>query len=188
MLIVKGYTVEIAKILELQHHCNPTLCGERCCCGVFDGWIRPHEIDRMQQYLSEAVKYLPSTNNNVFDYLRWVGAGYVLRKDSSGMCRLAYQNDAGHFLCALHSAAFDLGISPKDTKPDGCLLWPFCLIGRDHKTLSVQNGIYEFPCNHRRSIRLANNELDAGTSGLIEENFGEEFLEAVNRHISERSL
>ncbi len=185
-LDVGDYQVDAEALMRLAYRCDPSRCrGLRSCCGVYDVWIDAEEKARLEKNLSLVfVRAGKESGGKCVDtYLKWVGAGYVLQKNREGLCRLACRADDGRVLCALHSAALHAGIPPAQVKPRSCLLWPLALAGRGHRTVSVQQDAYDFPCNRRREDSLSH--LDSGTVSLIRTNFGEEFVSILERRLKD---
>lgn len=112
-----------------------------------------------------------------------VGEGlHALDTDDSGRCVFAYKSRAGHVLCSVHSAALDAGLNPFQIKPSVCTLWPLALSEDKPPVLSVQEGVFDFPCNTRPSRPLK--RLDAGIAEILDALYGEAFrakVEAVLR-------
>ncbi len=183
---VQGYSVDVNAVTGLKYRCDPKSCRNRlCCCGVYDVWINAKEKEKISRCLPAASNYpVEGRGNDVSDFLRWIGAGYILRKDKEQFCSLSYRTGDGQVRCSLHSIALDQNISPVEIKPRNCVLWPLSLSGKGEKTLSVQDDAYNFPCC--RTAHTANCSLiERGTACLIKENFGERFLSILRRKISQ---
>jgi len=183
MLEVHGIRVDVEAVMRLRHRHDPARCSAvGCCCSTYEVCLSTKEVNRVAGLMPAAARYVPHLNrddtlDNPFDP---VGRGeYVLDTDSEGTCVFAYRDRHGATLCAIHSAALDLGLDPFKMKPAACALWPLALSEDRPPVLTVQDGVYEFPCNRRRSRGAR--RLDAGVAGLIRAVFGPAFLDALER-------
>ncbi len=185
-IAVADYLVDADALCGLEHACDPTLCRHKSCCGVYDIWVGAEDRERLAEHLKDA-STLPGgagRSMDMHDVLRWVGAGYILRKNKDGLCMLAYRAEDGSVLCSLHSAALQRNCPPCRAKPSSCTLWPLSLTGAaGHRIVSIQPGAFEFPCNRRRISRRP--LLHLGTATLIRDNFGIGFLSALEAGLKE---
>lgn len=180
---VYGIRVDVEALLRLRHRHDPTRCSAvGCCCSSYEVCVSAKEVERIAGLLPMAAHYAPhlcadGALDNPFDP---IGHGeYALDTDSAGTCVFAYRDRMGTTLCAVHSAALDLGLDPYKMKPAACALWPLALSEDRPPVLTVQDGAYAFPCNRRRSRAAA--RLDAGVAAIIRAVFGPEFLESLER-------
>ncbi len=183
---VADYLVDADALCGLEHVCDPALCRHKSCCGVYDIWVSAEDRERFAKHLKDASALLGRAGQgmDMNDVLRWVGAGYILRKNKDGLCMLAYRVEDGRVLCSLHSAALQRNCSPRRAKPSSCTLWPLSLTGTaGHGTVSIQPGAFEFPCNRRRESRRP--LLHHGTATLIRDHFGSGFLSALEAGLEE---
>lgn len=185
-LKVEDYNVDIRAVTDLKYQCDPKLCrNQRCCCGVYDVWINAEEKKKISNCLPAVSNYpIENRGKRVSGFLRWIGAGYILRKNKEKVCSLSYRTKDGQTLCSLHSIALDQNIPPIETKPRSCVLWPLSLSGQGDKTLSVQDDAYDFPCCRTdQSTNFLG--VESGTASLIKENLGERFLSILRRKLSQ---
>ncbi len=177
---VDGYLVDVDALTRLEHRCDPALCrGSKSCCAVYDIWIDAADKTRLSKYLPYVPAWTGMEGVDSARCLRWIGAGYVLRKDSEGLCALAARSRDGTVLCSLHLAALSLNLPPRLVKPGSCALWPLSLDGAG--VVSVQQDAYRFPCNtHGGHGRL---KLHPGVASLVRAGLGEGFAVTLEKKL-----
>jgi hypothetical protein len=177
---IDGVRVDVPALAALRHRCDPALCRDSgSCCACHDLWIGDEEAERIRALRPEAARYAAhlkaaATENAGLKRLGPDWHTIVRRQD--GLCSLAYRTEDGRVLCSLHSAAVRKGADPFRAKPECCVLWPLSLTTSNPPVLSVQEGAFEFPCNHRREPDGA---LHDGVANIIRVLFGREFYAAL---------
>ena len=150
----KGYTVYLRDLCEMLHTCDPALCSETgCCCGCYSIGITPAELERVIGLAPQAEKYATgiAEDDEIFEEGD-CETDLELAVNDEGLCNLAYVDSLGRTLCAVHSAAVDLGLDPYKTKPAPCTLWPVMMPESEEKIIAIMEDAYEFPCNKKRDL------------------------------------
>ncbi len=180
--IVRGVRIDVGALRRLAHTCAPERChGARRCCAHYEVTVAAREEARIVGLLPHAARYAPWLRDGARDFEdpfeETEGARLALATQESGRCIFSYDGPAGQPLCALHSAALDLGQDPYAAKPAVCALWPLALSEGRPPTLSVQDDALRFPCNRRRPAEAT--RLHPGVAQTLEHAFGAPFRRAV---------
>ncbi len=178
---VHGYVVDVQNLGSIAHGCDPALCRESgSCCACYDVWIGDEERSRLLELLPGAARYAAHLRDGAGfrEVLKPLGPdAYAVEKREDGLCVFAYAGAGDEVLCALHSAALDVGLAPERAKPDSCVLWPLTVTSSRPPVISVHEDAFRFPCNRRREPgRLP---LDQGIVDVIRAAFGDGFLSAL---------
>lgn len=183
--LIGGIRVDIKSLCSLSHRCEPLKCQRPTkCCGAYEVLVDKAQHTTIVGVMPEASKYAPTLKEgrDFIDPFEEISDGTCLATDEHGLCVFAYRDKRGATLCSIHSAALDLGLSPTETKPYACALWPLFLVESRPPILTVQDDAQEFPCNTRRGKN--SRSLHPGVADIITKMLGEDFLEDLNRHLS----
>ena len=179
------YVVDSEGLQSIAHRFDAVACTRvGCCCSRYEVSLSKKEADRVRDYVSLAAGYATHLKEET---------GFTcpideeerprtLETDEEGRCLFAYNDQQGHVLCSLHSAALDLEENPYHVKPMSCSLWPLALSEGRPLMLSVMPDAFDFPCNQPRTVR--NGKLDPGVEEIILGVFGPAFLKALERAIA----
>jgi len=189
LILIEGIRVDLDALAAIAHACIPERCrNRRSCCACYEVCVGKGEMSRIVGCLPQAVAYAPGLRdgNSYADPFEDADGGrqMALATDEDGACVFTYKGPRGETLCALHSAALDLGIKPFHVKPQSCWLWPLALTESKPVVLGVQQDAFSFPCNRRRS--RASRRLHRGIAEIVGAVFGEEFLGRVNERLAAR--
>jgi hypothetical protein len=178
--IIHGIRVDLAALQAIRHKCHPETC-RNCpsCCSRYVPHVSQSELERIVGCFPNIAHYTRGIKHghgfkNVFE--EYDDGSYCIDANEDESCVFTYTTSSGETLCALHSVALDLRISPVDLKPKACSLWPLTLSEETEPELSVDINWHEFPCN-----TMSNNghRIDAGVMNIIASCFGVSFLEQV---------
>lgn len=176
-IMVDNIRVDVPALMSIRHRCRPEICRDtKHCCSCFQIHVDEKELETIVGFLPLVQRYKPSISDdkgyaNVFEEAE--EGCFIIDADEDDQCVFAYKTAARETLCALHSAAIDLGLQPVDVKPKCCSLWPLALSAGPSPVLSVNARFAAFPCNQRRE---AANDIDDGIKEAIRIYFGESFL------------
>jgi len=176
-IIVDSIRIDVAALMSIRHRCLPGVCkGKPNCCSRFQIHVDEKEMETIVGFLPLVEKYTPSISgepgyDNIFEETE--DGIFLIDADEDEQCVFAYMNDVEETLCALHSAALELGLPPVDVKPKCCSLWPLALTGGPHPVLSINKLFESFPCNHKKANPAG---IDAGIQETIRIYFGVSFL------------
>lgn len=178
--IIHGVRVDLAALKTIRHKCHPGTC-RNCpsCCSRYIPHVSRSELKRIVGCFPIITRYTNSIKNrhgfkNVFEECD--DASFCIDANEDESCVFTYAKVTGETLCALHSVALDLRISPADLKPMACSLWPLTLSEEPEPCLSVDRSWHEFPCN---SLLDGDQRIDAGIINIIASCFGVSFLEQL---------
>ncbi len=178
--IIHGIRVDLAALKTIHHKCRPDAC-RNCpsCCSRYVPHVNLAELERIVGYFPIIARYTDSIKNghgfrNVFEECD--DASYCIDANEDESCVFTYARPSGETLCALHSVALDLRISPVDLKPKACSLWPLTLSEEPEPELSVDRNWREFPCN---TLSDHGHQLDAGVIDIIASCFGVSFIKQL---------
>jgi hypothetical protein len=175
--IIHGIRVDLSALHTIRHKCNPETC-RHCpsCCSRYVPHVSRSELERIVGCFPIIARYTPIIKNshgfeNVFEECD--DASYCIDANEDESCVFSYAKPSGETLCALHSSALDLRVSPVDLKPKACSLWPLTLSEETEPELSVDRNWREFPCN-----TLSDNDrrMDTGVMNIVASCFGVSFL------------
>jgi hypothetical protein len=178
--IIHGIRVDLAALQTIHHKCQPETC-KNClsCCSRYAPHVTQSELERIVGCFPIIARYTSRIKNslgfkNVFEECD--DASYCIDANEDESCVFTYARPSGETLCALHSVALDLRISPVDLKPKACSLWPLTLSEETEPELSVDRNWREFPCN-----TLSDNgcRMDAGVMSIVASCFGVSFLKQL---------
>jgi hypothetical protein len=175
---VEGILIDIKALMSITHSCVPSYCQfSQCCCTNYEVCINNNELSNIIGLLPYASKYsrrlkVGKRFDNVFED---IGRNlYSIDKDVSGLCVFGYYGKNEEILCSLHTTALDLRIPVESTKPASCILWPLAIVASCPLILSIQEGVFSFPCNQ---VRIGHaTELDHGIAEIVAKSFGHSFL------------
>jgi hypothetical protein len=178
--VVQGICVDLVALQSIGHNCKPATCkNHHTCCSRYVPHVTPAKLETIVGCFPILARYSSSIIEgdgfkNVFE--EWEDGSYRIDADADESCIFTYANASGEKLCALHSAALELGMPPVELKPSACSLWPLTLSAGDRPELSVDKNWKAFPCN-----RVSDNahHLDAGVISIVADFFGEPFLEKL---------
>lgn len=171
----RSIDVDVAAICAVTHNCTGCAGESKCCCSSYEVCISTSELNRIIQYLPVAATFcrhlkLANGYDNVFEDL---GRNlFCLDTTEDGLCVFAYSKD-NKILCALHSAAVQLGIPVHEVKPKACLIWPLSISEGKSKTLSVDHDALAFRCNAQKRNEAL--RLCPSIAGIVENTFGRKF-------------
>jgi hypothetical protein len=171
----KKLKFNVEEIAALAHRCRGCADPARCCCASFEICVTGREMKRIIGYAEEIVKLCPHLAgeggmDNIFERIE--GGLYALDTDEDGLCVLACRI-GGKVRCSLHAIALKLGIPLGEIKPQGCLLWPLSMSEGSPMEISVQEDVFDFPCNKRRACgALDHATLDPGVVEVIRDALG----------------
>ena len=140
--------IDIAGICSIDHKCNGCRESSKKCCSIYDVTINRQEMENIIDYLPFAAHFCINLKKdghylNVFDEIS--DNLYSIDTNEDGTCSFAYF-ESGKIVCALHTAADELGIAVQKVKPKSCLLWPLAVFEGEPEILSIQDDIFEFSC------------------------------------------
>ena len=175
--IIHGIRVDRAALQSIRHKCHSQVCNDcPSCCSRYVPHVSQSELDRIVGCLPIVARYTTGIKNdhgfkNVFEECD--DGSYCIDANEDESCVFTYAKPSGETLCALHSVALDLRISPVDLKPKACSLWPLTLSEETKPELSVDSNWREFPCN-----TLSDNDrrMDTGVMNIVASCFGVSFL------------
>jgi len=176
-VMVGNIRVDVAALMSIRHCCRPAVCkGMPNCCSCFQIHVDEKELESIVGFLPLVETYTPSIGNdtgydNVFEEDE--DGCFLVDADENERCVFAYTNKQEETLCALHSAAIDLGVPPVDVKPKCCSLWPLALSKAPDPVLSINALFASFPCNRKKAVPQG---IDDGIQETIRIYFGEPFL------------
>jgi len=178
--IIHGIRVDLAALKTICHKCHPESCRNRsCCCSRYVPHVNQVELERIVGCFPIIACYTNSIKNghgfkNVFEECD--DASFCIDANEDESCIFTYARSSGETLCALHSVALDLRISPVDFKPKACSLWPLTLSEEPEPELSVDRNWRDFPCN---TLSDSDHRLDSGIINIIASCFGVSFLKQL---------
>ena len=178
--IINGIRVDLAALQTISHNCRPEICkNQATCCFRYVPHVKPAKMEKIVGCFPTVVNYTDSIREddgfiNVFE--EWDDGSYRIDVNADEACIFTYMLPSGEKLCSLHSAAFDLQLSPVAIKPSACSLWPLILLDGATPELSVDKNWKAFPCNHDSDDP---SHLDAGVISIVADYFGERFLEKL---------
>jgi len=178
--IIHGIRVDRAALQTIRHKCHPDACRNRpSCCSRYVPHVNQVELERIVGCFPQIARYAGSIKNgngykNVFE--EFDDGTYRIDAKEDESCVFSYARSSGETLCALHSVALDLRISPVDLKPKACSLWPLTLSEEPEPELSVDRNWREFPCN---TLSDNGHRIDAGVINIIASCFGVSFLKQL---------
>ena len=182
LVLIEGIRVDLDSIAGISHRFDPDRCGKSgCCCSHYEVSLEHGELQRLVDWQPLAAKFQPqlAEDENDFPFDQDDGGQWVIEAGEEGTCPFAYVNREGQTFCSIHSAALAQGKNPFHIKPRSCTLWPLAISEDDPPILSVPDGILDFPCNRKKSLR----QLSPGIAELIENVFGASFCKAVAKAI-----
>lgn len=167
--------VDVSAICSVTHNCTGCAGDSKCCCSSYEVCISTSELTKIIGCIPVAAKFcqhLKSHNSyeNVFEE---IGRNlFCIDTTEDGLCVFAYSK-GDKILCALHSAAVNLGIPVHEVKPKACLIWPLTISEGKRKILSMDHDVLEFRCNaqnHNGTLSLC-----PSIAGIVESAFGQKF-------------
>lgn len=183
---IENMHIDVEALRALAHRCEPLKCieRERGCCATYEVVVGRREQGTIVGALPEAARFAPAlkTGGEYLDPFEETEGGSCLNTGEDGLCVFAYEEARGATLCALHSAALELGLSPTRVKPQACALWPLALVEGDPPLLTVQEDALAFPCNRRRRSGAAG--LNGGIAEIVEAVFGREVVTEINSQLA----
>lgn len=182
MPLIDGVHVDLDRISRLAHRCEPLNCRHReGCCQTYEVFVDEKQVSGIVGMLPEAARYAHGllADGAYAEVMDDTEGGTCLATHEDGTCVFAFKDERGATLCSIHAAALELGLPPAKTKPLACALWPLFLVEGDPDTLTVQEGVLDFPCNTVRTESDAT--LDNGVAGIIDAVFGRTFLRQVEQ-------
>ena len=178
--IIHGIRVDRAALQTIRHKCHPEACRNGpSCCSRYVPHVNQAELERIVGCFPIIAHYADGIKNghgfkNVFEECD--DASYCIDANEDESCVFTYAKSPGETLCALHSVALDLRISPVDLKPKACSLWPLTLSEEPEPELSVDRNWREFPCN---TLSNSDGRLDSGVINILASCFGVSFLKQL---------
>lgn len=162
-------TVDLSAISATLHRCSGCASLDACCCATYEVCVSASEMKTILGTLPLAAEHCPWLKtgtgfDNVFDEVE--RGLFAIDTHKDGLSVFAYHGDSG-IRCSLHSAAEQMGISPRLLKPCVCTLWPLVLREPPNAILSICDDALRFPCNRTRK----------GKSGAI----SPEILDSIER-------
>lgn len=166
--------VDLHALRSISHQCDPALCrNSGSCCACYEIELSPIELAAAIGFLPQAARFAPRILQD--DFFEEADDGStVLATNDNGRCLFAFPKRGSGIFCALHAAALRAHIEPAAVKPVPCRLWPLALSDPPFPTLTVQDGVFQFPCNKPRPPDLPG--LDPGIAYIIQDCFGPAFL------------
>ncbi len=183
---VGDVVVDLPALLELEHRCDPALCGDSPCCGAgYEVCLGEDELPAVVGAMALARRYARRLHTregeNPFEEL--LPGLYRLDVAEDGRCLFAYVAGGGELLCSLHTAALANELEVSSVKPRSCRLWPLASSGSTPGYLGVDPGAYRFPCNRRRKTHQKT--LDPGVAAIMGDVFGAEFRCEVEKLVAD---
>jgi len=178
--IIHGIRVDLEALQTIQHKCQPDVCRDcPSCCSRYTPHVNVAELEKIVGCFPIIERYTSSIKNgngykNVFEESD--DGTYAIDAQENESCVFSYAKTSGETLCALHSVALDLRMTPVDLKPRACSLWPLTLSEEPEPELSVDRNWRDFPCN---SMSDNDHRLDSGVINIIASCFGVSFLKQL---------
>jgi len=179
-IMIDNIKVDIKALMSIGHDCRPKVCsGSPNCCSRYRIHVSEQEMETIVGFIPLTAKYTASVGDassftNVFEEEQ--DGSLVIDADENEQCVFAYTAESQEILCALHTAALDLGMSPFEVKPKCCTIWPLTLTDEPVPTLSVDNHFESFPCNRKKTAAQG---IDSGIKETIRVYFGDTFLDEL---------
>lgn len=165
-LVTGGLRVDEEELRRGEFRCDPALCKNRVCCGVFDIAITFEERDRILRLLPQIIKCCPGLSAKDSPFLL-TPCEIFIRKRPDGLCWFNVPDGQGRVWCGIHAAALAAGENPYTWKPLNCALWPFLRDGVGRLTLDEDAS---FPClRHHAAQALHNARVDPELHALLEQ-------------------
>jgi hypothetical protein len=175
---IAGVRVDLHAIRGIAHTCDPRLCASSgSCCACYEVTVTEEEVSRAIGLLPNARRYARGLGEDICEE---TDDGLALATNAAGRCVFAFKR-RGQTLCALHAASSRLALDPYRMKPWSCTLWPLAVSESHPPVLGVQDGAFDFPCNHPRDP--AEPGLDPGIADTLRACYGQAFLQAVLSHL-----
>jgi hypothetical protein len=182
VITIDGIRVYVDMLARIEHSCDPKLCGRQGnCCSCYQIPLTKAELSRAIGLSSHAANYQPDLlDEDVELFEEMDDDSLILGSTDTGRCVFAFPRGRGMY-CSLHAACLELDLPPYRTKPAPCTLWPLCLSESKPLELAVMGDAKQFPCN--RLLKKPRKTLHAGIAEILDELYGPDFTEKVNKHL-----